>query len=182
MAIAKYLVFIFANLIGFMLAFHLGFAGLIASLFFFAPTLIFIWLTHRREQAFWQAVGCGFDPRLAWFAGLPGGIFSSGSGLCLKPKEKKIVLAYAGHCKTYSFEQIRGWKTAKQDAGGVVGGGLQGAALNLSMAGKAMDRSGLFIEVRDVDHPVWRMEMNEKHQARWFEVLQQVVNEGATTL
>jgi hypothetical protein len=42
----------------------------------------------------------------------------------------------------------------------------------------AAARSGFFVEVRDIDHPRWRIAMkDEAQQARWMEILRQEIKE-----
>lgn len=61
-----------------------------------------------------------------------------------------------GFWKIYLFSDVREWETRN---------GL----------GK---NSGLYVSVKDVDHPKWRIEMKDDGiQARWMEILRQEINE-----
>ncbi len=65
----------------------------------------------------------------------------------------------------------------------IVGGNLASATAalgaNLAAERDAKARTGLFVEVRDVDRPRWRVAMrNEAMQARWREILDQQINES----
>ena len=105
-------------------------------------------------------------------------------------EEENIHLMDDGRVKSYPFADVRSWKTNLQTGGTTtfVGGG----ALNAISVGSANNKqlkdndkaSGLFVSVRDVDKPIWRIKFSdkqdeeEKQQARWMEILNQVVNKA----
>lgn len=52
--------------------------------------------------------------------------------------------------------------------------GIAAAGHNARNARRNRKESGLFISVRDIDRPEWRIDMpNEKNQKRWMEILRQ---------
>lgn len=83
--------------------------------------------------------------------------------------------------KEYPFSEIREWRTRLLTGGEIIGGGgtaaLAAGGANLKNAKENRKGSGLFISVRDIDHPEWRIDMpNEQSQKRWMEILTQLVN------
>jgi Domain of unknown function (DUF4755) len=92
--------------------------------------------------------------------------------------------------KTYKFEEVRSWETKLQTGGGMIGGsglhgGLQAIGENIRVRRENADASGLFIYVKDIDHPKWhiKFEADQKSDielSRWMEILRQHINENVT--
>lgn len=106
---------------------------------------------------------------------------SGGSGIALNPATKKIALYASGGGKAYSYDDVRGWETVKQQAGAIYStnfsGAIGAAGTNIREAVKAANATGFFVTVRDIDFPKWRVEMpSESDQARWMEILRQEIN------
>jgi hypothetical protein len=111
------------------------------------------------------------------------------TGIWLSTKAKRIMLfTEDGFCKTYSFSDIREWEVNHVRPGQVgmaYGGGVNGLTHNLAAASKntqlaneARASTGLFLTVKDIDHPKWRIAMADpKLQARWMEILRQSIND-----
>lgn len=96
--------------------------------------------------------------------------------------------------REYSFDQVRGANSNIQKGGGVVGGaygggGLQGA-LNASAAGAQIaganyriqkenaQATGVFVTVKDIDHPRWRLSFASEHDIhKWMEIFEQAFEE-----
>lgn len=81
------------------------------------------------------------------------------------------------------FADVREWETRKERAGQFVGVGVRGslAAVGASAQAEreAKANSGLFVTVKDIESPKWRIAMkDEVIQARWMEILRQEVNES----
>jgi hypothetical protein len=118
---------------------------------------------------------------------LPGGNMLVGappkdSGIAVSTKSRSIVVASNGKARAYSFDDIRSWEMTRIDGARVhiAGGGMQGAiqqgTANTVERIKAMHASGLFIRVKDVDHPVWQIHMYKQPMLdRWAEILNQTV-------
>ena len=132
-----------------------------------APLAGSIWYAVRRaserekthELAMEQggvARGKGFD-------------YSEGaSGIGLNQKDQLITLHEGGFVKTYPYSDIRSFERKK----------LTGSA-RLQDQMKDAAASGMFLEMRDAEKPMWRVEMKElATQQRWLEILRQEVNEG----
>jgi hypothetical protein len=105
-----------------------------------------------------------------------------GTGIAVNKEAKTVSMHVKGVSKTYPFADIREWRSSKHTAGQVVAVGVPAAfaalGANLAAARQAEAASGFFVGVRDVDNPVWRIEMkNEQTQARWMEIFQQEINE-----
>ncbi len=150
--------------------------GLLVLIVAAVPVLL-VWRWSKRHQA-------SAEKQLREMIGLAEGsgyLFASGvesaCGIALNPATRKIALIEAGARKAYSFDDIREWQTIHETAGVVVGGGLQGAIANIGESSGAAARSGMFITVRDIDRPKWRIVMPQKEHARWMEIMRQVVNE-----
>ena len=109
-------------------------------------------------------------------------------GIAVDSKASMLHLMEKGFSQTYAFSDVRSWRTNLQTGGtNVYYGGGAFAALDAGSASNAQRtankmNTGLFITVRDVNHPEWHLtfaanESQEKlQQARWFEVLNQAVN------
>lgn len=106
-----------------------------------------------------------------------------GTGIALNPKAKTLALLADGGYQSYDYERVREWASNEQKAGQVVGFGLAGAAsatgANIRAAREAAANTGLFLTVKDLERPQWRVAMSDKAmRARWMELLQQEINEG----
>lgn len=117
------------------------------------------------------APGAGFDHAEA------------GSGVAVSRSARTLSLRLGETWKTYPFTDVRGWETNKEQAGQVIAGNVSGAMAalgpNLRASQEAAAATGLFVTVRDIDNPKWRIAMsNTQTQARWMEILQQAINEG----
>ncbi|ATQ75791.1 hypothetical protein CR152_15600 [Massilia violaceinigra] len=107
-----------------------------------------------------------------------------GTGIALDPKSKTLGLLCDGGYQLYPFDKIREWASNEERPGGVVGFGVQGAigaaGANIRAAREAAANTGLFVTVKDVGRPSWRVAMKDKAmRARWMEILQQEINETA---
>lgn len=150
--------------------------GLLVLIVAAAPVFL-VWRWSKRQQA-------SAEKQLREMIGLTEGsgyLFASGvesaCGIALNPATRQIALIEGGVRKAYSFGDIREWQTIHETAGQVIGGGLQGAVTNIGNNAAAAQRSGLFIVVRDIDYPKWRIVMPQKEHARWMEIMRQIVNE-----
>ncbi|MDY0747930.1 DUF4755 domain-containing protein [Paucibacter sp. R3-3] len=100
------------------------------------------------------------------------------SGIAISPATQKLVLLQGALRKVYPFADVREWESSNQRSGHAIGGNvLATTALNIGAAQAAINGSGFFVKVRDIDHPTWRVEMFlSKDQARWMEILRQAIN------
>jgi hypothetical protein len=101
------------------------------------------------------------------------------TGIWLSAKAKEIVLLAEGGChKTYPFANIRSWKTKHIQPRVDVVHDMATARGNQSLARQAKAESGLFLSVKDIDHPTWRIVISDtKMQDRWMEILRQSLND-----
>lgn len=91
--------------------------------------------------------------------------------------------------REYSFDQVRGTSSNIQKGGGIVGGvygsGFQGA-LNAGAAGAQIAganrriqkenklATGVFVTVKDIDYPRWRLAFASEHDIhKWMEIFEQ---------
>jgi hypothetical protein len=105
------------------------------------------------------------------------------TAIALNLDQKEVLLGKPGLMKNYTYADIREWTVKEQVAGTAVGIGVMGsiavAGSNSSAQQDAMANTGLFIRVKDIDHPEWRVSMFQKaDRNRWFEILTQEINEG----
>jgi hypothetical protein len=145
-----------------------GGMGVIAMLgVAWAPLAACVWYAlHRaaeRERTHMRAMeqggvapGQGFDHT------------EGASGIGLNGKDRLITLHEGGFVKTYPYSDVRSFERKK----------LTGSA-RLQDQMKDAAASGMFLEMRDTEKPMWRVEMKELGtQQRWLEILRQEVNEG----
>lgn len=80
-----------------------------------------------------------------------------GTGIAINTQARTLTLLDNGFWKTYGLADVREWKCQKR----------QDPAEN-----------GLFLFVKDLKRPNWRIDMKEvRTQARWMELLQQQIND-----
>ena len=151
----------------------------------FAPLTLLI-RSNRARKARWDAL----HSQMLAAAGVPKGStheHSEGdSAIAVNPQARTVTLMAGDVWKTYAFADVRGWSSNLVRAGRYLVGGsaLGGAAAlsaNASARREAAAESGLFVEVRDIGQPKWRVAMsNAQLQARWMEILRQEINESHT--
>ena len=159
-------------------AFGLTFMSVVMAM---SPLGLLIWFeVHRsasrgaRHKAALTAAGvtqgAGFDHQ------------EGGSGIAINKEAQTLTLHVDGRSKTYPCADVRNWECVKERAGEMVGVGLHAgvaaAGVNYRAAKAAAANTGFFVTVRDVDNPIWRVEMTDAGtQARWMEILRQEINE-----
>lgn len=105
------------------------------------------------------------------------------SGIAINCSEKLIAFSNGAEHKCYPFSDIREWTMQSERAAVSWGTGVSGAAIaagaNKRAARDAKANTGLFVRVKDIDHPLWPVYISEKKDRdRWYEILEQAVNEG----
>lgn len=104
------------------------------------------------------------------------------SGIALNAPQQQVHLMDESTIKTYSFSDIRSWRRNEIEFEKAVGYGLVpgmvAAGENARAKNRAEQGSGLFISVRDIEKPEWRIAMPIEEQKKWFEILTQLLNEG----
>lgn len=160
-----------------------GMAALGVFAFAWGPTGALVWfVVHRAGQreklhramldAAGVAQGTGFDHA------------EDGTGIALNRSKRELALLADGAWRTYSYGQIRDWAIQAQKAGTVVpafgvANGIAAAGASARMAREAKANTGLFVTVKDLERPQWRVAMKEPMvRARWMELLRQEINEG----
>ncbi len=159
-----------------------GMAALGVALFAWAPTGLLVWFVfHRAGQreklhramlkAAGVAPGTGFDHS------------EDGTGIALSRERRMVVLLADGGYEGYDYEQIRNWTIQEERPGTVVpafgvANGIVAAGASARMAREAKANTGLFLTVKDLERPQWRVAMREPMvRARWMELLRQEINE-----
>lgn len=108
--------------------------------------------------------------------------FYGKTGIAVDTAKREIHLKDHSHYKVYSFDEIRSWETNSQSGGMIYGGGLNVLAANLANQRANRESTGLFIKVKDVDFPQWKIEFPpasaKRELTRWMEILQQTLNES----
>lgn len=157
-------------------------AALVGILIGCAPLGLMFWAGQARKTR-WASV----HAEMLAAAGGSAVAFEHGeedSGIAVNPKSRTVTLSHAGSWKTYSYDDVRKWRTTLVRPGMVGAGANMGTALaavgaEVRMRAEAAADTGLFVDVRDVDRPKWRIAMrSEAVQARWMEILNQEVNES----
>lgn len=147
----------------------------------FAPLAMVMWLAMKLAsnraaghaaalQAAGVEKGAGFDHT------------EGSSGIAINKEDKTLTLHLDGRWKTYPYADVRNWECVKERAGEMVGVGLHAgvaaAGVNYRAHRAAAANTGFFVTVRDVENPIWRIEMSSSGtQARWMEILRQDINE-----
>lgn len=165
------------------IAFATGFLGKMGTfLLAWGPVTVLVWYALARAAgrdklhaamlgALGVQAGQGFDHAEA------------GTGIALDPTSKTLALLGDGGYRFYTYDKVREWVNSEERASGVVGFGLAGTAsaagANVRAAREAAANTGLFVSVKDVERPRWRIAMKDNAmRARWMELLQQEINEG----
>jgi hypothetical protein len=113
------------------------------------------------------------------------GVYSAsgpGWGIAVNGRTQQLALISGGNSKVYGFSDVRKWEASFERPGHVsnavnIASALAADAANLRMQREAKANTGLFITVRDVDHPIWRIPLLDKtQQNRWMEILRQTIN------
>lgn len=108
-----------------------------------------------------------------------------GSGIAIDVTNRKIVLARKKLQKIYDFAEIRAWRSSFHSGGTTQLFGHAGPAVQMQagianlgvLAGNYME-SGLFLRVKDIEHPEWQITgISEQQAVRWFEILEQHLND-----
>ena len=107
-------------------------------------------------------IGMGFDHA------------EDGTGVLLDTKGKRMTVNIDGMFKTYGYDQIRDVEIVKESINRT-----RVLSQDMANARAARRNSGLFITVRDVEFPKWRIAMkDEVMQRRWLEMCNQELREG----
>lgn len=117
---------------------------------------------------------------------LPYHNFADKTGIAIDPKQRLVHLVAGANYKVYGFDDIRKWTTNMSAGGFHHGGGLAAIAANAATARQNAESSGLFIEVRDIEFPLWKIRLPtntvnkyEMELARWMEILRQHLSDGS---
>lgn len=106
--------------------------------------------------------------------------YSNNSGVAIA-SNGRIILSAGANTKSYDFGAVRSWRTSLQAPGMAFGGGLNGVMVNAVEAQRAAQNTGLFLLVKDIEDPEWHIKIsNKKILSKWFEILQQELNESAS--
>ena len=175
----------FVGGLGLLGLFSVGQSKIVALIFMvvgFAPLIMLV----RRNRGRTAKANEAHAAMLASAGVAPGAGFDhseAGTGVAVNREAGTLSLRIGEKWKAYPFADVRGWETNKERAGQVVASNLTGAMAslgpNLRASQQAAANTGLFVTVRDIDNPKWRIAMgDEKTQARWMEILRQSINEG----
>lgn len=140
----------------------------------------------RRNRGMMAKADAAQEAMLASVGVSPGAGFDhseDGSGVALNRHSKILALRIGEKWKSYPFTDVRGWEANKERAGEIVATGVSASFVamtaNIRASKDAAAASGLFVTVRDIDNPKWRVAMADSNkQARWMEILRQSINEG----
>ncbi len=149
----------------------------------FAPLALLI-RSGRARKARWRALHAQMLSAAGVVRGAMHEHSEDGSAIAVNPQARTVTLMAGDVWTTYAFADIRGWssKLVRADqylVGGSALGGAAALSANASARRDAAAESGLFVEVRDMGHPKWRVAMSDpRAQERWMEILRQEINES----
>lgn len=78
--------------------------------------------------------------------------------IALDEAKSELIIEKRGLIKKYPFSEIRSWK------------------ISTDGTGEYVKRNGLYVDVKDIDHPQWHLFMYNDNARRWFEILNQKIN------
>lgn len=179
----KTLIWIVGGLIAmFCMAVAVGPAGAVAGLAIGAV----VWISSKMRSgrsdsqtlkaAACEAVGISTDSKFAHV--------ERNTAIALNSQTRRIAVSAGGESKIYGYEDVRDWEVRKVSrAGGAVGYGATGTiaagSQNIAASMEADRQTGLFLTMRDIKHPQWRISMfGSDDRARWAEILRQELDEG----
>lgn len=119
---------------------------------------------------------------------LPFKHFYKGTGISVDPARQLLHLYSKPHYKVYPFAAVRGWERNAASGGEIIAtapAAALGAALsNLQTAKENERQSGFFVNVKDTEHPRWRIafpthppQKRDRELARWMEIMEQHIND-----
>lgn len=106
---------------------------------------------------------------------------SSKTGIAINTQSRTVSLIGKSKVKNYPFNDIRSWEFNFERAGIARSGGVQAGLDNYHRIKAAEKNSGLFLNVRDIDNPVWQIMFPSSTKdilQKWMEILQQTLNEN----
>ena len=106
---------------------------------------------------------------------------SSKTAIAVNTQLQKVCLVQDSRSKSYAFNEIRNWETNLETAGQIYGAGVNVAIANMKSLSAAKRNTGLFLQVKDIDQPVWQImfpDDTKANLAKWMEILRQTLNEG----
>ena len=127
-----------------------------------------LWLLGRRGRSQFMSAARGVDPRFTHF--------HDASGIAVDAKNRRLILADKNRMRTYSFDDVREHKCAWQTGGHSNKSGIGNLIRDAKNELDNREASGVFVWVKDIDHPEWRIGFRSKKKAqRWHEILQQAL-------
>lgn len=160
-----------------------GKGGMVGSLIQPAGLVLIIWAGWCLYKSFSsgkKAIPSGIPENVSEFKYKH---FHGKTGIAVDTDKREVHLKDRGNYKVYKFHEIRSWEINVSTGGQIYGGGLNVLAANLANARQNTDSTGLFIKVKDVDFPEWKISFPLKSVKndlkRWMEILQQTLNESA---
>jgi hypothetical protein len=99
-----------------------------------------------------------------------------GTAIALNPNKREVGVQVGQSFQVYPYEKVRHWEVVPKFG---VANGVAAAGAQARLAREAAANTGLFIEVKDVEAPSWRIVMTDQStRSRWMELLRQEINEG----
>lgn len=102
------------------------------------------------------------------------------TGIAYDPSTRRVKLLNMFNRKLvtrdYDLQQLRGYESKRLSGGQILGTGAQAAGTGIRIDHENRMGSGVFINVKDVDYPKWRIAFHRKDTAlqnRWEEILNQ---------
>lgn len=127
------------------------------------------------KEAACEAVGISIDSKFAHV--------ERSTAIALNSQTRRIAVSAGGESKIYGYDDVREWDVRKVSrAGGAVGYGVSGTVAagsqNIAASMQADRETGLFLTMKDVVHPLWRVSMfDPADRARWTEIFRQELDD-----
>lgn len=97
------------------------------------------------------------------------------TGIVIDKNHEKVLLVEGEKSQVFNISQIRSYEKKKCDIYIPTVNGINANIARCKAYADARRQTGLFITVSDVEHPVWRISMqDENDQQRWYEILTQL--------
>lgn len=100
--------------------------------------------------------------------------FYDSTGIAISRDAKQVALIQYTKKAVYDASLIRGHRMSYVEADRIYDGSVQAAVVNMKLKSDAAAETGLFVQVKDIENPEWRISMPvKKDQAKWHEILTQ---------
>lgn len=147
--------------------------GYMLGILFVSPLIGLLWF----ERSMSSAGRISFDNFVHSKGGCDRSAYANQSGIAISETLQTLFLSQDQINKTYPLNDVREWRINFAQAGAAGGGSaLQHQSETVRLQQEAKNKTGLFVNVKDVDHPAWQIRFRKQDQLeQWNEVLVQSI-------